>query len=607
MEIRLLETSGRSMHRYRRLLAHARPHARIFGLIGFLTLFGAALVALQPWPIKVIVDSALQGQPLPGAIQRFFAAVAYQPTPAGLVTIFALASMTVAGLHLLSESWLAWNWTRAGRRMVFDLAEEMFARLQRRSLLYHSRTPVGDTMNQIGKDSWCVYLLLDAAVISPLSAMCAVVGMSWLMAHLDQSLAIVALLSAPLMVLASFLLGKPLRAAASLKREIEGRLASHLHQTLSGIPVVQSFVQEEREQDRFERYAAAAIRAQQRSTLLGSFNSLSSGLVSSLGTAVILWLGSRRVLEGSLTLGSLLVFLVYLNSLQAQLKTFATAWTTVQGLSASLTRARAALETPSEIVDPPQAAPFLQARGAIRFEQVTFGYEPDRPVLQNINLEVAPGETVAIVGTSGAGKTTLLHLVPRFFDPWAGRVLFDGRDLREIPLRDLRRQIALVLQEPFLAPTSVAENIAFGRPEASRAEIVAAARAARAHDFIMQLPQGYNTVLEERGATLSGGERQRLAIARAVLLNASVLLLDEPTSALDAATERDILDALDHLRRDRTTFIIAHRLSTARRADRILVLQDGRIAESGTHAGLLARGELYARLHQSQFRPALSS
>jgi ATP-binding cassette subfamily B protein/subfamily B ATP-binding cassette protein MsbA len=592
------------MQKYRRLLAFARPQLRAFGLIAALSVFGSAMVALQPWPIKLIVDSVLQDAVLPSAIRNVFESLGVQPSKVGLVAVFALAGLAITVLHIGSESWLAWNWTRAGRRMVFDTAEALFARLQRRSLLFHSRTPVGDTMSCIGRDSWCVYLLLDAAVIAPLSAVFAVAGMAWLMAQLDLTLALVALASAPLMVVASFLVGKPLRAAANLKREIEGRLASHLHQTLSGIPVVQAFVQEDREHERFQQFASAAIRAQQRSTLLGSFNSLSSGLVTTLGTAVILWFGTRRVLDSSLSVGSLLVFLVYLNSLQTQMKTLANAWTTVQGLTASMDRALAVLESALEMADKPDAIALPAARGEVCFEEVSFGYDADRPVLRGVSFEAAPGETIAIVGSTGAGKTTLVNLIPRFFDPWSGRVLIDGHDLRDVQVRTLRQNVALVLQEPFLAPVSVADNIAFGRPDASRADVEAAARAANAHDFITGLPQGYDTVLEERGATLSGGERQRLSIARAMLKNAPILILDEPTSALDAATERDILAALERLMRDRTTFIIAHRLSTVRRADRILVLQDGRIAESGSHAALLARGQIYAHLHEVQFGQA---
>ena len=589
------------MQKYRRLLAHAQPHARVFFLISLLSLFSSVLVALQPWPVKLVVDSILQKQPFPAPVQRMFDAFLTNPSPLVLVALLAAASLLIAVLHIGSESWLAWNWTRAGRRMVFDLSEELFARLQRRSVLFHSRTPVGETLSCIGRDSWCVYLLLDAALIAPISATFAVVGMAWLMSRLDSTLALIALTSAPLMVLASFLIGKPLRAAANLRREIEGRLASHLHQTLTGLPVVQSFVQEDREHQRFEKFADAAIRAQLRSTLLGSFNSLSSGLVTTLGTAVILWFGAKRVLDHSLSIGSLLVFLYYLNSLQAQMKTFATAWTTVQGLSASMDRTLAVLDGVPELVDKPDATPLGEVRGEVRFDKVSFGYEPGRLVLRDITFTAEPGRTIAIVGSTGSGKSTLIQLIARFFDPSSGSVLIDGRDLRDARLRSVRQHVALVLQEPYLAPVSVADNIAFGRPDASRAEVEAAARAAQAHGFIPRLPQGYDTILDERGTTLSGGERQRLSIARALLKDAPILILDEPTSALDAITERDILEALDVLRQNRTTFVIAHRLSTVRRADCILVLQDGRIAESGTHATLLARGGVYAHLHATQF------
>jgi ATP-binding cassette subfamily B protein/subfamily B ATP-binding cassette protein MsbA len=589
------------MQKYRRLLACARPHARTFALIGTLSVFSSLLVALQPWPIKLVVDSVLQKQPLPSFLRPLFSIFSSQPSPVMLVGILAAAGLLIAGLHIANEAWLAWNWTRAGRRMVFDLSETLFARLQRRSLLFHSRTPVGETLSTIGRDSWCVYLFLDAALIAPLSAILAVGGMAWVMAQLDVLLACIALASAPLMLVASFLVGKPLRAVANLRREIEGRLASHLHQTLSGLPVVQSFVQEDREHQRFEQFANAAIRAQQRSTLLGSFNSLSSGLVTTLGTAVILWFGARRVLDHTLTVGSLLLFLIYLNSLQAQMKTFATAWTTVQGLSASMDRTLAILESVPELVEKPGALPLVRIRGEVRFENVAFGYEPARPVLRDITFSAEPGQTIAIVGSTGAGKSTLLQLLPRFFDPWTGSIRIDGHDLRDLTLRSVRQHVALVLQDPYLAPVSVAENIAFGRPEASRSEIEAAARAAQAHEFIARLPQGFDTVLDERGATLSGGERQRLSIARALLKDARILILDEPTSALDAVTEREILGALESLRQNRTTFVIAHRLSTVCRADRILVLQEGRIAESGAHAVLLARGGIYAHLHATQF------
>ena len=409
-----------------------------------------------------------------------------------------------------------------------------------------------------------------------------------LMAEIDRSLALLALAVAPLMVGASFLVGKPLQLAAKHKRESESRIQAQVQQTLTGIPVVQAFGQEDRERARFKRFADAAIRAQQRSTLLGSLNSLGSGLITTLGTGIVLWVGARHVLAGQLKLGVLLVFVSYLASLQAQMKILAHVQTAFRSIQASVNRVMDELLAAPEVSEKPDAAALSASQGHVRLDNVTFGYEPERPVLRDVSVEARPGETIAIVGETGAGKSTLVSLIPRFFDPWQGRVLVDGKDARDLQLRSLRRQVALVLQEPFLFPFTIAENIAYGRPEATRPEIEAAARAANAHSFIEQLPEGYDTVIGERGATLSGGERQRLSIARALLKDAPILILDEPTSALDAETENMLLEALDRLMAGRTTFIIAHRLSTVRRANCILVLKDGRIVERGTHQELLS-------------------
>jgi ATP-binding cassette subfamily B protein/subfamily B ATP-binding cassette protein MsbA len=424
------------------------------------------------------------------------------------------------------------------------------------------------------------------------------------MAQVDGTLTLLAVVVAPFMIGASFLVGKPLRAAAKLKREIESRIQSHIQQTLTGIPVVQAFTQEDREHARFEQFADIAIRAQQRSTLVGSINSLSSGLITTLGAGLILWIGARHVLQGTLTVGGILLFLVYLGSLQTQMKVFANIYTALQGLNASADRVLEVLRAEPELTEKKTAHVFeRRVRGEIEFQNVSFGYEPGREVLKNISLHIDAGETLAIVGPSGAGKTTLINLVPRFFDPWEGRVLLDGIDVRDVQIESLRQQVALVLQEPFLfGKHSIAENIGYAKPDASRQEIEAAARVANAHEFIQRLPQGYDTVLGERGATLSGGERQRLAIARAVLKDAPIVILDEPTSALDAQTEHSLLEALERLMEGRTTLIIAHRLSTVRRADRIVVLDAGRIVECGSHDELMADGSFYAHYHNIQFQ-----
>ena len=585
------------MPKYRLLLGYARSQQLTLLLIFVLTLGSSALVALQPWPMKLLVDHVLGTKPMP----EFLKSIGIPEARTQLLVVIVLAGLALFTVNTTLHAVLAWKWTRAGRRMVYDLSEDLFARLQRRSLLYHQRTSVGDSMGRVTVDSWSVYRALEALVVSPAHALLAICAMIFLMAQLSPLLTWVALASAPFIVGASFLVGKPLRAAARMKREIESRIQSHVQQTLAGISVVQAFTQERRENERLQQYAGVAIAAQQRTALVGSINSLSSGLVMTVGAAVVLWLGAHQVLEGTLSIGSILVFLVYLNSLQEQMKTLANTYTTMQTLGASVDRVTEVLEGSPEIVDSPTASVLPKTRGHIQIENITFGYEPDQPVLRDLSLEVKPASTIAIVGPTGAGKTTLVNLIPRFFDPWRGRVRIDGHDLREIKVRSLRDQIALVLQESVLFPTSIAENIAYGRPDATRAEIENAARAAHAHEFISKLPEGYDTPVGERGATLSGGERQRLSIARAILKDAPVLIMDEPTSALDAETEHLLLDAVERLRTGRTTLLIAHRLSTVRRADLVVVLKAGHIEETGTHDELMARGELYARFHNVQF------
>jgi ATP-binding cassette, subfamily B, bacterial len=585
-----------------RLLTFARPFWRTFLLLNIAAFLGSVIAVLQPWPLKILIDQVIGGAALPAKVEMAFKDLGVISARDTLLVLVVAGGLVLFGLQSALDTAISWGWTVTGRRMVYHLAGDLFHRLQRRSLIYHSRARVGETLTRITGDCWVLYQLVDGLIFRPVQAVFIIGTMGFLMAQLDTQLMVIALITAPVIVATSRFAGRRLRSTAEVRRGIEGNIRSHIQQTLTGMPVVQAFAQEEREQLRFRRLADTMVRAQQHSALIDSVNKLGAGLIAGLGSAVVLWLGALRVLDGAMTIGTLLVFMAYLQYLQGQVKTLAAIYPLIQSLSAGIDRLDEVLRITPEITDAPDAQDIL-VRGEVTFEGVTFCYDLGSPVLQGITLRAESGQTIALVGPTGSGKTTLVSLIPRFFDPTEGRVLIDGRDLTHIRLTSLRSQVALVLQDPFLFPLSIAENIAYGRPDASMAEIEAAAYAANAHDFIRRLPEGYATVLGERGTTLSGGERQRLSIARALLLDAPILILDEPTSALDPGTESLIMDAMRTLIRGRTTFIIAHRLSTVRHADIVVVLDQGRIAELGHPSDLLRRQSLFTELHKLQADP----
>ena len=484
------------------LLRYAAPYWRGWTVIALVTALSTALSLLQPWPMKILVDHVLGHAPATGGVAAILGALPGASTRPGLLAWVACAGVFIFAVNSLFDVVLTFTWTRVGRRMVYDVASDLFARLQRRSLAVQSRTSIGDAISRIAVDSWSVHTVVNTLLFTPGQALVTAIAIFVVMATIDAPLTMLALVVAPPMALSARMFRKPMRAAARVKREIESRLQSHVHQALSGIPVVQAFTSEAREERRFREFADQAIEAERQSILVSRAFSLSSGLLTTLGTSAVLWFAARRVLDGHLSLGSTLVFLTYLQSLQWQLATFGNTYKTLQTAGASIDRVAEVLEGTSEVPDPPGRPALPRARGAVRFRDVTFGYEADRPILKQVSLDVAPGERVAIVGATGSGKSTLVGLVPRFFDPWSGSVSIDGRDLRAVDLKSVREQVAVVFQEPFLLPLSVADNIAFARPNATRAEIEAAARSACAHEFISRLEHGYDTVLGERGATL---------------------------------------------------------------------------------------------------------
>jgi ATP-binding cassette, subfamily B, bacterial len=586
---------------YRRLIRYAAPYKREWAVIVAATFLSTALSLLQPWPLKVLVDHVLGDVPLRGVLGAVLERLPFAATPTGLLTWVALAGILIFAVNSAFEVVLSLRWTRVGRRMVYQLARDLFARVQRRSLRAYATHSVGDAMGRVTVDAWSVHAVVDTMLFAPGHALVTAMVIVVIMFRLDAGLTLLALGVAPFMTAAAYLFGRPIRNAAHARREIESRIQAHVHQTLTGVSVVQAFAREEDEQRRFQDLASVAIQTHQRSTLVSSLYGLGSGLVTTTGTAAVMWAAAMRVLDGRLTVGTALVFLAYLASLQWQLSAFANMYTALQSAGASIDRVMEVFTADDVVHERRGARPLPPVHGDVNIEDVVFGYLPDQPVLRGVSITAAAGETIAIVGSTGAGKTTLVGLIPRLFDPAAGRVLIDGHDVRDVQIKSLRDQVALVLQEPFVFPISIAENISLGRPDATAQEIEAAARAASVHDFIAALPDGYDTIIGERGATLSGGERQRIAIARALLKNAPILVLDEPTSALDAETEYAIVDGLQQLMRGRTTFIVAHRLSTIRNATRIVVLEHGKVVEQGTYRQLTMSGGRFSELYRSQF------
>ena len=588
------------MRYFLRTFPYLRPYWRLAVLSGSLTILISLAGLLAPWPLTILIDSVLGNHPLPAALRLVPGLAA--PTRHTLLMVAVLAGVGVIllqnGLRVLD----GYVQARLGQGMILDFRADLFQHAQRLSLAFHDRRRSGQLIFAINNEAGAVVGPFET--VQPLAqSVLTLGGMFWIVMRMDVQLALLSLTVVPLLY---YSVGYYINHVESRLREVrkmERDTLSIIHEAISMLRVIVAFGREPHEHQRFQRQGEQATEARVRLTVRQALFNLAVSLTIAAGTALVLGFGAYRVLEGRLTTGQLLVVMSYIGLIYKPLETISYTIGSLQERFISLQAAFQLLDTEPEIKDAPNARQIQRAQGHIRFEAVYFEYEGRAETLKNISFEARPGQVVAVVGQTGAGKTTLVSLLPRFYDPRQGRIYLDGHDIQELAVKSLREQISLVLQEPLLFSGTITENIRYGRLEASMEEIIAAAKAANAHDFIMRLPQQYETAIGERGTQLSGGERQRISVARAFLKNAPVLILDEPTSAVDSKTEAVILNALDRLMIGRTTFMIAHRLSTVYHADLILVLHQGELVEQGAHDELMRHNGLYKQLHDMQTSP----
>ena len=566
-------TSGTALNVWVRLWTFVRayrPHLVMTFLLAFLA---TPLALIAPLPLKIAVDSIIGNRPIPAVIERTLNLVGDSSLPARLVFVSLLLVAITLLIYLQGLwSWLAQTWL--GEKLVLDLRSALFRHAQRLSLAYHDRTGTTDSVYRIQYDAQSLQFIVINGLIPLISSALTLIGMVVITALIDRQLAIVALLVCPALFWITRVFNRRLRERWFEVKHLDSSAMSVVQEVLSAVRVVKAFGQEDHEHRRFMNRSNKRLSGQvDLARIQGSFD-LAVGLTIAMGTAAVLVIGVLHTRAGTLTIGQLFVVMAYLVQIYEPLKTISKKVTDLQSGLVSAERALTLMDELPEVPEHANPRSLIRARGHFRFDNLGFEYERDQPVLRNINLDVPAGKRVGIQGSTGAGKTTLVSLLTRFYDPTAGTIFLDGVDAREYRLGDLRNQFAIVLQDPILFSTTIAENIAYGRPNASREEIIQAARDANAHTFIMSLPDAYETEVGERGMRLSGGERQRISIARAFLKNAPILLLDEPTSSVDSVTESVIMDAMERLMQGRTVFMIAHRLTTLQTCDMRLELSD---------------------------------
>ncbi len=566
---------------YWRLWRQVRPYWRHLAGIFLLSLLSPPLALLTPLPLKIVVDNIVSNHPLPRILGAWLPEGVQRSNGALLAFAVALVVFValVSQLRDFATSLLS---SYTGEKLLRGFRAQLFRHVQRLSLAYHDRKGTADSTYRIQYDASSLKIIAVEGVVPFLSSALTLGSMIYVTTRINWRLAFIALAVSPVIFFVSRRYRRRLRTQSREVKKIESSAMSVVQEVLGAARVVKAFGQEDREGERFLEKSNEGMRARLRLALTEGGVGLLVALMTATGMAAVLYIGARDIQAGRLTAGELLYVMGLLSQLYAPLKTLNKKMASLQTHMAGAERAFALLDEAPDVIEKPNARPLARARGAMVFRNVSFAYNKDRPVLHEISFALEPGICLGIAGTTGAGKTTLMNLITRFYDPTGGEILLDGVDLRDYKLADLRHQFAIVLQEPILFSTSIAENIAYARPGASRSEIIAAAQAANAHEFIARLPQGYETPVGERGMCLSGGERQRISLARAFLKDAPILILDEPTSSVDIKTEAAIVAAMERLMQGRTTFIIAHRPSTLTHCQRLLRIEHGRIVSLET-------------------------
>ena len=577
------------------MLQYMRPYSRRVALLSVLLVSEIGLGALQPWPMAVVFDQVFGGKPFPGWLTPWIPAIT-RDHRFGLLVFVVVAGVLLQVVNQLVSAYGTQVQVDTGQRMVYDLRGRLFQHLTALGLNHHITTSTADAVYRVDVDAYAIENLVMSGLFPLATSVIALTVMFGILLRLNVTIALLSLTVVPFMYLCLRYYTKTLVDREERVKELESGLLNRLYETFGAMKLVKSFAREPYELERYRTNGVTTMEARVAITWQQSLFSVVVGAITILGTALVVIVGGSYVMNGRLTIGQLTVVISYLAAVYGPLSAIAHTTGQLQGALAGTKRVRAMFALVPETIEAPDAIDAVDIKGDIRVEDVGFTYPNGARVLHDITFAAGPGEVVALVGLTGAGKTTLVSLIPRFYDPTVGRVTIDGIDVRRYRVRSLREKIAIVLQDPVLFAGTIADNLRYGRLNASDEEIEQAARAAHAHEFIARLPNGYQTEIAQAGGSLSGGERQRLSVARAILKNAPILILDEPTSSLDSIAEEIVFAALRRLRAGRTTIVIAHRLSTVRDADRILVLDDGQIAAQGRHEELLKSSQLYRRM-----------